>query len=43
VQGTVAEEFEPVRDEFAAVAAAEGGHYAAQVAAYWHGEQIIDL
>jgi CubicO group peptidase (beta-lactamase class C family) len=43
VQGTVAEGFEPVRDEFAAVAAAEGGHYATQVAAYRHGEQVVDL
>jgi CubicO group peptidase (beta-lactamase class C family) len=43
VQGTVAEGFEPVRDELAAVAAAEGGHYAAQVAAHWHGEQVVDL
>jgi CubicO group peptidase (beta-lactamase class C family) len=30
-------------DEFAAVAAAEGGHHAAQVAAYRHGEQVVDL
>jgi CubicO group peptidase (beta-lactamase class C family) len=43
VQGTVAEGFEPVREEFAAVAAAEGGDYAAQVAAYRHGEQVVDL
>lgn len=39
----MAEGFEPVRDEFAAVAAAEGGHYAAQVAAYRQGEQVVDL
>ena len=43
VRGTVADGFEPVRDEFAAVAAAEGGDYAAQVAAYRHGEQVVDL
>jgi CubicO group peptidase (beta-lactamase class C family) len=43
LQGTVAEGFEPVREEFAAVAAAEGGGYAAQVAAYRHGEQVVDL
>ena len=30
-------------DEFAAVAAAEGGHHAAQVAAYRHGEQVVNL
>lgn len=43
VRGTVAEGFEPVRDEFAAVAAEEGGDYAAQLAAYLHGEQVADL
>lgn len=43
LQGTVAEGFEPVREEFAAVASAEGGDYAAQVAAYRHGEQVVDL
>ena len=43
VRGTVAEGLEPVRDEFDAVAAAEGGDYAAQLAAYRHGEQVVDL
>jgi CubicO group peptidase (beta-lactamase class C family) len=43
VRGTVAEGFEPVRDELAAVAAAEGGDYAAQLAAYWRGELVVDL
>ncbi|MEV0278640.1 serine hydrolase domain-containing protein [Streptomyces sp. NPDC050610] len=43
IQGTVADGFEPVRAEFAAAAAAEGGDYAAQVVAYRHGEQVVDL
>ncbi|MGW8375486.1 serine hydrolase domain-containing protein [Streptomyces sp. ODS28] len=43
VQGTVAEGFEPVREELAAVAAAEGGDYAAQLTAYRHGERVVDL
>lgn len=43
VRGTVAEGFEGVRDEFAAVVAAEGGDYAAQVAAYRHGQPVVDL
>jgi CubicO group peptidase (beta-lactamase class C family) len=43
VHGTVADGFEPVREEFAAVAAEEGGDYAAQLVAYRHGEQVVDL
>jgi len=38
VQGTVRDGFEPVRDEFAAVA--DGP---AQLVAYWHGERVVDL
>jgi CubicO group peptidase (beta-lactamase class C family) len=43
VRGTVAEGFEPVREEFAAVAAAEGGDHAAQLVAYRHGERVVDV
>ena len=43
VRGTVADGFESAREEFAAVAAAEGGDYAAQLVAYRHGEQVVDL
>ena len=42
VQGAVADGFEPVRDEFAAVAAAEPG-LTAQLTAYRHGERVVDL
>ncbi len=42
-QGTVAEGFESVREEFAAAAAAEGGDYAAQLAAFVDGRQVVDL
>src|SRR5437763_10290620 len=42
-QGTVAEGFERVRDEFAGVAAEEGGDYAAQLVAYLDGERVVDL
>ncbi|GAA1979960.1 serine hydrolase domain-containing protein [Amycolatopsis minnesotensis] len=43
MEGTVAAGFEPVRDEFAAIALGEGGDFAAQVVAYRHGERIVDL
>ena len=43
VQGTVAAGFEPVREEFAAVLAAEGVSLCAQVAAYHRGELVVDL
>ncbi|MGW7515515.1 serine hydrolase domain-containing protein [Streptomyces sp. NPDC054796] len=42
VHGTVAPGYEPVAQEFAAVAAAEPGH-GAQLAAYEHGERVVDL
>lgn len=43
IQGTVAAGFESVRAEFAAVAAAEGGDYAAQLVAHLDGERVVDL
>ncbi|MFD8624128.1 serine hydrolase domain-containing protein [Streptomyces hygroscopicus] len=43
VRGTVADGFEPVREELAAVAAEEGGDYAAQLVAYRHGERVVDV
>jgi len=43
VQGTVAAGFEPVREEFAAILAAEGAGLDAQVAAYHQGELVVDL
>jgi CubicO group peptidase (beta-lactamase class C family) len=43
LQGTVADGFQSVRDEFAAVAIEEGGDLAAQLVAYQHGERVVDL
>jgi CubicO group peptidase (beta-lactamase class C family) len=43
VQGMVAAGFEPVREEFAAILAAEGAGLDAQVAAYHRGELVVDL
>lgn len=43
VLGAVADGFEPVREEFTAVAAGEDGDYAAQLVAYQHGEPVVDL
>jgi CubicO group peptidase (beta-lactamase class C family) len=43
VQGTVAAGFEPVREAFAAILAAEGADLSAQVAVYHHGEPVVDL
>jgi CubicO group peptidase (beta-lactamase class C family) len=43
VQGTVAEGYERVREEFEAILAAEGADLCAQVAAYRHGEPVVDL
>jgi CubicO group peptidase (beta-lactamase class C family) len=43
VQGTVAAGFEPVREEFAAILAADGAGLDAQVAAYHQGELVVDL
>ncbi|NYI06441.1 serine hydrolase domain-containing protein [Allostreptomyces psammosilenae] len=42
IQGTVAEGFERVREEFAAVAADEADP-GAQLAVYLHGRQVVDL
>ncbi|KAA5825240.1 serine hydrolase domain-containing protein [Saccharopolyspora hirsuta] len=42
-RGTVAAGYEPVREEFAAVAAAEGGDYAAQLVAHVGGQRVVDL
>ncbi|SFW68930.1 serine hydrolase domain-containing protein [Amycolatopsis australiensis] len=43
IQGTVADGYESVREEFAAVAADEGGDYAAQLVAHVDGERVVDL
>ncbi|OKI03474.1 EstA family serine hydrolase [Streptomyces sp. CB02923] len=43
LHGTVADGFRSVREEFAAVAAEEGGDFAAQLVAYRHGERVVDL
>lgn len=43
VEGSTAEGFEAVREEFAAVAADEGGDYAAQLVAYVDGAPVVDL
>ncbi|WP_274911124.1 serine hydrolase domain-containing protein [Streptomyces sp. WZ-12] len=43
VRGVVADGFESVREEFAAVVAGEDGDYAAQLVAYRHGERVVDL
>ena len=43
VQGMVAAGFEPVREAFAEILAAEGADLCAQVAAYHHGELVVDL
>jgi CubicO group peptidase (beta-lactamase class C family) len=42
-QGSHAAGFESVREEFAVVAAQEGGDYAAQLTAYLAGERVVDL
>ncbi|GAA2731288.1 serine hydrolase domain-containing protein [Actinocorallia aurantiaca] len=42
IHGTVATGFEAVREEFTAVAA-ENGDTGAQLAAYMHGRQVVDL
>ena len=42
-QGTVEAGFESVREEFAAVTAAEDDDYAAQLTVYHHGRQVVDL
>ncbi|MFD4635441.1 serine hydrolase domain-containing protein [Streptomyces sp. NPDC058284] len=43
VQGTVADGYETVRDEFTAVLAAEDPRYAGQLAAYVKGRKVVDL
>ncbi|MDN3295713.1 serine hydrolase domain-containing protein [Streptomyces ficellus] len=43
VQGTVAEGFEAVREEFAAVVEGERPDYSGQLAAYVHGRKVVDL
>ncbi|MFI6870131.1 serine hydrolase domain-containing protein [Nocardia sp. NPDC050406] len=43
VQGTVAEGFEAVRAEFAAVVAEEDGESGAQLAAFVRGRRVVDL
>ncbi|MBF6352302.1 MULTISPECIES: serine hydrolase domain-containing protein [Nocardia] len=43
VHGTVADGYEPVRAEFAAVVAEEGGASGAQLAAFVRGRQVVDL
>ncbi|GAA3466376.1 serine hydrolase domain-containing protein [Nonomuraea roseola] len=43
VHGTVADGFELVRREFAAVVAEQDGHAGSQLAVYAHGRQVVDL
>ncbi|TPQ15428.1 serine hydrolase domain-containing protein [Streptomyces sporangiiformans] len=43
IHGTVAEGYEAVRDEFAAVVAAERPDYAGQLSAYVQGRRVVDL
>jgi CubicO group peptidase (beta-lactamase class C family) len=43
VQGTVAEGFEAVREEFATFVATERPDYEGQVCAYVHGRRVVDL
>lgn len=43
VHGTVAEGFEAVREEYAAVVAAERPDYEGQLCAYVHGRRVVDL
>ncbi|WP_369237226.1 serine hydrolase domain-containing protein [Streptomyces sp. R21] len=43
VQGTVAEGFEAVREEFAAIVAAERPDYVGQLSAYAAGRRVVDL
>ncbi|MGW4596673.1 serine hydrolase domain-containing protein [Streptomyces sp. NPDC004457] len=43
VQGTVAEGFEPVREEFAALVAGEREDYEGQLCAYVRGRRVVDL
>ncbi|MGW2225003.1 serine hydrolase domain-containing protein [Streptomyces formicae] len=43
VQGTVADGYEAVRDEFTAVLAGQEPHYAGQLSAYVEGREVVDL
>ncbi|MFI6929477.1 serine hydrolase domain-containing protein [Streptomyces sp. NPDC050287] len=43
IHGTVADGFEPVREEFAAFVAGELPDYEGQVCAYVHGRKVVDL
>jgi len=43
IHGTVADGFEPVREEFAAFAAGEPADYEGQLCAYVHGRKVVDL
>ncbi|MFE3188370.1 serine hydrolase domain-containing protein [Nocardia sp. NPDC059240] len=43
IQGAVAPGFEAVREQFAALLAAEGSEFDVQVAAYHRGEKVVDL
>ena len=43
VQGTVAEGFEAVREEFATFVAGEPADYEGQLCAYVHGRRVVDL
>ncbi|MFJ6544576.1 serine hydrolase domain-containing protein [Streptomyces sp. NPDC091385] len=43
VQGTVAEGFEAVREEFAAFVSGERADYEGQLCAYVHGRKVVDL
>lgn len=43
IHGTVADGFEAVREEFAAVVAGERADYEGQLCAYVHGRRVVDL
>ncbi|MGV9252664.1 serine hydrolase domain-containing protein [Streptomyces sp. NPDC003697] len=43
IHGTVADGFEPVREEFAAFVAGERPDYEGQLCAYVHGRRVVDL
>ncbi|WP_043634513.1 EstA family serine hydrolase [Nonomuraea candida] len=43
VHGTIADGFERVREEFAAVVAEQDGQVGAQLTAYAHGRRVVDL
>ncbi|MFF9121729.1 serine hydrolase domain-containing protein [Streptomyces sp. NPDC014889] len=43
IHGTVADGYEPVREEFAAFVADQGTDYEGQLCAYVHGRRVVDL